>query len=510
MTADRSAKRTRKILSAGLLCLAVAAVCALSMPAQEKAAGSKGVQLLREGKFKAAVAELDEELKKDPGNERLAIARVKGLLELGRWHLALAKAKVLRDAAPADPERNLLLGDCYFFAFQPVRAMNAYAGVLKDPRWGAVALAKYGNAAMAAGRDGAALAAIRDARSTGRVVPESARFLEVDLEADPARKAKLLTLPHQILPQSKGIANALALNEALAKAGPSATVPPASYPDTAKVREIFREPCVRGRLDGRRKVWLVFDTGGESLLLNGDLARRLKLPKLADASYAGWGYKGSQKSESVLVRSLEVAGLTMKNTHAVVNQRDTEYWTNKAGYIGLGPFRRNVVFYDRRHGRFQLWPAGTPAAKISRERGITLPILWANGVPIVPVGLMGKGPYPFLLDTGAPFTLIASRFAPRLDIRVNTGKFGKLYGLGLSGAFTSDVAEQVTMSVGPHVYHRRYAFVTDIPQRFPVPIYGILGRDVLNDYMMIFDGPAGTVTLLPYDRWLKEDLERGR
>jgi hypothetical protein len=286
-------------------------------------------------------------------------------------------------------------------------------------------------------------------------------------------------------------------------------VPPVRYPDQAKVKEIYGEPCVRGRLDGRRKVWLAFDTGGESTLLNADLARKLNLPRLADATYAGWGYEGVRKSESVLVKSLEVAGLTMRNTFVVVNQRDTEHWTNKAGYIGLGPFRRNVIFYDRRHGHFQLWPAGTPAGKISTERGVTLPILWANGVPIVPVGLMGKGPYPFLLDTGAPFTLFASKYARRLDIRVNTGKFGKLYGLGLSGAFTSDIAEQVTMSVGPHVYYRRHAFVTDVPQRFPVPVYGILGRDVLNDYKIIFDCPGNTVTLLPYDRWLKDDLKRG-
>ncbi len=413
MSRIRTRPGIEKIALAGAVCLCVLVAGALSVRGQAAASGSKGVQLLREGKFKAAIAELDEELEKDPGNERLAIARIKGLLELGRWHLALAKAETLRDAAPADPERNLLLGDCYFFAFQPVRAMDAYAVVLKDRRWGGVALAKYGNAAMAAGDDEAALKAIRDARSAGRVVPEPARFLEVSLEPDPARKANLLASLHQILPGSKGIANALALNEALAKAGPSTTVPPKRYPDTAKVKEIFREPCVRARLDGRRKVWLVFDTGGEGLLLNSDLARKLKLPKLADAAYAGWGYKGSQKSESVLVRSLEVAGLTMRNTFAVVNQRDTEYWTNKAGYIGLGPFRRNVVFYDRRHGHFQLWPAGTPAGKISTEQGITLPILWANGAPIVPVGLMGKGPYPFLLDTGAPFTLFASKYAPQ-------------------------------------------------------------------------------------------------
>jgi tetratricopeptide (TPR) repeat protein len=498
-----------KIAFAGVLCLIVLAVCALSARGQEKTAESRGVKLLREGRFKEAVVQLDDELKNDPGSKRLGIARVKGLLEVGRWQEALADARAMDAKSPSDPELKLLLGDCYFFAFRPADAMREYGPVLDDSRWGETALAKYGNAAVASGDDRAALAAIERARANRRRLSETSRFMEVTLTPDPKEKVRLLGPLVEILPKSKAVADALALNEALSKAGPSTTVPPVRYPDQAKVKEIYGEPCVRGRLDGRRKVWLAFDTGGESTLLNADLARKLNLPRLADATYAGWGYEGVRKSESVLVKSLEVAGLTMRNTFVVVNQRDTEHWTNKAGYIGLGPFRRNVIFYDRRHGHFQLWPAGTPAGKISTERGVTLPILWANGVPIVPVGLMGKGPYPFLLDTGAPFTLFASKYARRLDIRVNTGKFGKLYGLGLSGAFTSDIAEQVTMSVGPHVYYRRHAFVTDVPQRFPVPVYGILGRDVLNDYKIIFDCPGNTVTLLPYDRWLKDDLKRG-
>ena len=42
------------------------------------------------------------------------------------------------------------------------------------------------------------------------------------------------------------------------------------------------------------------------------------------------------------------------------------------------------------------------------------------------------------------------------------------------------------------------AFLTDVPQRFAVPCYGILGRDFLNRFRMVFDGPGGTVTLVRY------------
>ena len=53
--------------------------------------------------------------------------------------------------------------------------------------------------------------------------------------------------------------------------------------------------------------------------------------------------------------------------------------------------------------------------------------------------------------------------------------------------------------MGPKSYDRRIIFVTDVPQRFPVPLYGILGRDILNDYRMVFDGPGGQVVLQAYD-----------
>ena len=132
---------------------------------------------------------------------------------------------------------------------------------------------------------------------------------------------------------------------------------------------------------------------------------------------------------------------------------------------------------------------GTPAI---------LPVIWSRDLPLIPVMVQGRGPFPVLLDTGAAYTLLDKEKAEVLGIRSNTAKYGKLRAEGISGAFTSNVAEQVSLGVAKTRYDRPVIFVTEVPQRFVVPVFGILGRDILNDYAMTFDGPRAELALSRY------------
>ena len=38
----------------------------------------------------------------------------------------------------------------------------------------------------------------------------------------------------------------------------------------------------------------------------------------------------------------------------------------------------------------------------------------------------------------------------------------------------------------------------DVPQSFSVPVYGILGRDILNRFRMVIDSPNSKLILVPY------------
>jgi tetratricopeptide (TPR) repeat protein len=477
---------------AATILMAMAVSLASQLPAP-----TGGLALLKEGRFDEAAAELGQEVRRKPDDPGLRAAWVKSLVEGGRWIEALAAAKETSDRAPANPEARLMYGDCLFLDFRAEEALAVWRPVLQDARWRVLALPKMVNAALALGRKREALSLIAQAEAEG--IPPTADLLSLKMMAldDPSAKLAVLKAIGRIGPDSQALADQVRLYEALAPAGPVRIDPPARFPGSARMREIYGEPSLRVTIDGK-KSWLALDTGAESVLVNADLARKLRLPELAPASIEGWGYQGPRQSLSVLISRLEVAGMTVTQQPAVINVRDSEFWTNKGGYLGLSPFAGFVTYYDRRHGRFALWPKGTPPDRLLGEKGTTLPLLWVGGVPLVQVGLQGRGPFPFLLDTGAPYTLLASQYVPKLGIRINSGKYGNLYGIGFSGAFSSGLAEQVTLEFAGRVFHEPVAPVTQVPQRFPLPLWGILGRDILNRYRMVFDGPGNTVTLVPY------------
>lgn len=460
-------------------------------------APSPGIALLSQGRFEEALSSLDTELKARPEGVDPAMARVKCLIELGRWREALDSAQGLAGRFPARDDARLLLGDCLLLNFRAREAAETYRAVQPPSRLASSALGKLANALVAAGDDGEALKVFRQARASGMALSDGDLSLQTRIEPDPRARLALLKELQARRPEEALLKEEIKVCEALAQRPPAPTIPPA-YPGKAKIKEIYREPAVAASLDGKAGYWLALDTGSESILLNADTARKLGLPVLATTQYAGWGYRGPQETLVVLLPKVEVAGRTLQDVTALVNRRDAQFWTNKGGYIGLWPFRQDVVLYDRRRGEFGLYPPGTAAEGLLTGPSVTQPILWFRGLPLVQVMLQGKGPYPFLLDTGAPWSLIASQYAPRLGIRVNSGKYGNLQGVGISGAFSSGIAEQVNFTFANVRYERRQALVTEIPQRFSVPVYGILGRDVLNDFAMVFDGPGARVVLSKY------------
>ena len=464
----------------------------------QSAAPSKGVELMNQGRFEEALPVLDEEVRADPGNFRVGKARANCLVHLGRWREALEASNGLMERFPDEPESAILRGDCLFLTFRPARAIEAYRPVLADARWGSSALGKSAVAALALNDSRQALSLIQEGRRQG--IPVTDAVLQAEFRAAPDPERKLAVLK-ELLARDGGnesYGDELALYEALVTKGAGVNAPPLKYPGESPVREIYREPSLRVTLGEKREAWLALDTGSERALLNSDLARKLKLPELSSAAYRGWGYQGARDTRVVLLDRLQVAGRVLTGLPVLVNKRDAEFWTKKAGYIGLGPFLGDVVLYDRRKGVFALWPPGTPHAQLLGEGADTLPVLWYRGLPLVPVSLQGGEPHPFLLDTGAPYTLLDRERSARLGIKVKSGKYRNVHGLGLSGAFSASVVEGVVVEVGARSFVRPLALVTEIPQEFPVPLYGILGRDLLNEFKIVFDAQAGTVSLKSY------------
>ena len=481
-------------------------VTALAVVGAEPSPGQKALALFAEGRFEEALPALDAALKAEPDDAALAIAQVKCLIELGRWEEALSGCGALTGRFAASEEARILLGDCLFIRFEPRRAFEIYRPLLDSDKWGSVVLPKAMSALLAFGDDSAARDLFRVWRKRGRPLSDPALAIAYRIAQGPKERLSILKEFAARHPEEANLQGEIALWRALESKRPSANRAPDHWPGKSKVKEVYGEPSLQVLIDGRHKSWIGFDTGNERLLIKADTAKKLKLPVLAPATYEGWGYKGPHETQYVLVEGLEVAGRTLDNVPAIVDDHTSEFWSNKAGTMGMAPFEGDVVLYDRRGGVLALWPPGKDASKLLGGAGVSLPVIWARSLPLVPVEIQGKGPFPFLLDTGATYTLLAAQFAPRLGIRVNTGKYPNIHGLGASGAFSSGIAERVTFTLAGTVFERPLALVTQIPQRFPVPVYGVLGRDLLNEFKMVFDGPASKVTFKAYDASLGQKV----
>ncbi len=112
----------------------------------------------------------------------------------------------------------------------------------------------------------------------------------------------------------------------------------------------------------------------------------------------------------------------------------------------------------------------------------------------VPVLLNGRGPYPFILDTGATDTVVTPATAVRAGLATRPW----------SGSQRTAVA--ATLAVGAAQVERLQVFVFDPPQALALRLNegldygGILGYTFLARFVTTFDYPRGTVRLDPVER----------
>lgn len=466
--------------------------------------------LLAQERYAEAYEVADAQLRSNPGDRELALTRARCLFMVGRYREALEAAEVLSRAVPERLDVRDFRADCLFVTFRPTEAVAVWRPLLEDRRWEPAALKKSAMALQAAGEDALARDLLNARLPPPGHAPDDLLQLSLRVYEGGASRAEALAELAKRYPENSDFEAELMLGKAVGSRPLSQVVPPKALPVRIKVREVRGEPSLQAVLEGKRATYLAFDTGSQRMLLNRDASKKLKLEPVAQTLREGWGGTAPEPAATVLVGSVALGALEMRTVPAQINTRDAEFWSDKAGYIGLAPFRSFVSLYDRRAGFMEVHPPGTsPRVLIGDPDAPWVPVLWSSGLPLVPVTVNGRPGLPFLLDTGAPHTLLDRTLAGRQGIRANSGKYSNRTGLGVSGAFSYSVAEGVTIqfagirSLGAaQVAGIRtpapVAFLTDIPQRFSVPCYGILGRDFLNRFRMVFDGPGCTVTLVPY------------
>jgi predicted aspartyl protease len=128
-----------------------------------------------------------------------------------------------------------------------------------------------------------------------------------------------------------------------------------------------------------------------------------------------------------------------------------------------------------------------------RSAQATVPMTWdSTGHVVVDAQVDGKGPYPFILDTGADESGIYDWFAKTLDLPA--GRARELS--GATGSEPSTVAKLSTLSVDGHVI--RQVEADTFPDRADgAKLAGVAGVDLMRKRLAVIDFGCSTFALLP-------------
>lgn len=128
-----------------------------------------------------------------------------------------------------------------------------------------------------------------------------------------------------------------------------------------------------------------------------------------------------------------------------------------------------------------------------RPAHAAVPLTWdSTGHVVIDARVNGKGPYPFILDTGADETGVYEWFAKSLDLP--SGAARELS--GATGSQPSIVAKLSTLSVDGHAI--RQVEADTLPDRVDgVKLAGVAGVDLMRDRLAVIDFGCSTFALLP-------------
>ena len=115
-------------------------------------------------------------------------------------------------------------------------------------------------------------------------------------------------------------------------------------------------------------------------------------------------------------------------------------------------------------------------------------------------GINGKGPFEFILDTGAGATTLDKGHSEALGLKAE----GKLAAQGVGGTTDFGFTKVESFEVGEAVVRGQRAVVIDlkpIAVAMGEDVAGILGYDFISRFAVTIDYAAGTLTLTDPDKW---------
>jgi tetratricopeptide (TPR) repeat protein len=501
---------------------AAPAVAAANQEAPKK---SPGVALVDKGSYADALPLLEAELKADPQSRDLLYAKVEALSGLGHFIEARSLAMQTLFSHKEWPEFRYQAGECSWNLGQAQQAIQAWTPLFSDPDWGDLAITKASRALRASGREAEAKqlvlgavakqekptpALLNEALDLDGTGPGCLKIIDKLIAADPPSKDDYANLRKLY----SSIGDGKLLDESLSGSLP-VTIPlkersesqefaalgMGGYNSMSNTWSLETNTSVVApvSINGGGKEWMVLDSGTTIFMVSPSIAKANGLEPVATAQYIGLGTRGTRASNWVVLRTLTLGPLTLKNVPAIIIDKQTDFWKTTAGIFPMAALRNYGILYDRRHGKLTLYPPKTPPETALGQGIVTIPSLWVFNRPYFSVKVNDKPNVFGMLDTGADRTMVDAEKAKELGVKVNV-KYSSQSFTGMSGNFLTGVANDTIIYLGGAKMTMGTVQVTRLSGGNGLSYSVIVGRDILDLFNIYFDYQGGICAFKGYDR----------
>ena len=241
---------------------------------------------------------------------------------------------------------------------------------------------------------------------------------------------------------------------------------------------------ITARINGKRSLKLVLDTGARGILLLRHASRDLGMERLASSQLAGFGGAGAAESALSIADSVAFGELRFRDCPVEVSGVLLPEGID--GILGANLFERFRLRIDAGAQILELTPGEPESARDAKAIGL-------KGLLLVP-GQIAEGREGwFLLDTGAAFTAIAPGLTPPAAPRS-----GAVSLAGVQGATAALRGSPMAFLAAGRPLSEPQPLVFDletISQREGVKISGLLGYPTLSRWPITIDYRTGLVRI---------------
>jgi predicted aspartyl protease len=434
-----------------------------------------------------------------PLADRIAAARK--TLDQDDYEGALAEARRLVESDPASAAARTLLGDALYRRGDFEECEEAYrAAVAADPNH-APAHFGVGRILRTLGRYGEAAESFHRAAA---LEPGNARYLRI-LSNHLARRSDVITMMTRYLEMppaedARIIDNVRAWVELLKSLGDEplgelVSSNPTELPANVLKGQVYIKADVAG-VAGQR---FAFDTGATGLTVSPRLAARAKLKPIRPMTITGMGGKGTVTGDLVLIRSLTLGGVTLRNVTATV----ADPAGSEEGLMGPSLFGALRILIDLEGGLLGLRPHAPSAASPAPPGApsgtrIEMPFRNVGGQIVVRSAVNGVK-LNSLVDTGASASFVSKSAVSRVEgLELLPGEWMQGRSVGVGGSIPRKALRAGTLTFAGRDVKADGMAVVDLARfsrAVESEIYLVIGSPELAKFVVEIDYRTMTLAL---------------